>query len=102
MPPARQHNPYSNKSSSRPDRINQNYEYKTDIFRQAVERGKNSLHVGVGPGTSERSQKEEVTYDWSKFREEAGIATASESSHNNTSQVIEFECSDDSDLDISD
>ena len=93
---ARQSNPYANKPSTRPNNINQNYEYKTDVFRQAVERGANSLHVGTGTG--ERPQKEVVAFDWNKFREEEGIPTASESSPNNTSQIIDLELSDDSDL----
>ncbi|XP_063694448.1 uncharacterized protein LOC134826103 isoform X2 [Bolinopsis microptera] len=94
---ARQSNPYANKPSSRPNHINQNYEYKTDVFRQAVERGANSLHVGTGTG--ERPQKEVVAFDWNKFREETGIPTASESSPNNTAQIVDLEFSDDSDLD---
>ena len=94
LPLARQKNPYSSKPSSRPDHINQTYEYKTDVFRQAVERGSNSLHVGVGTG--ERPQREEVTFDWSKFREENSIATPSESSHNNTGPVVDIDLSDDS------
>ena len=66
------------------------------MFRQAVERGANSLHVGTGTG--ERPQKEVVAFDWNKFREESGIPTASESSPNNTSQIVDLEMSDDSDF----
>ena len=95
MPASRQRNPYSKKPSNKSD---QSYEYKTDVFRQAIERGSNSLHVGDSSGNRLPREAETISYDWNKFREEAGIVRP-DSSQNNT-QVISIECSDsDSDLD---
>ena len=96
VPANRQRNPYSKKPSNRPG---QSYEYKSDVFREAIERGSDNLHVGDSSGNRLPREAETPSFDWSKFREEAGIVPP-DSSQNNT-RVISIECSD-SDSDFSD
>ncbi|KAL5263185.1 hypothetical protein ACHWQZ_G008550 [Mnemiopsis leidyi] len=96
VPANRQRNPYSKKPSNRPT---QSYEYKSDVFREAIERGSDNLHVGDSSGNRLPREAETPSFDWSKFREEAGIVPP-DSSQNNT-RVISIACSD-SDSDFSD
>lgn len=67
------------KSTNRVD-INQNYEFKSAEFRQAHQAGFTSLHTGNIGGSSSYTKpaKEEIAFDWGKFRESEGLSNDNE------------------------